>query len=146
MIMRNLFILLIVCSAVFSCSGKKSDSKGDPYGVEKRERERNANAEYKQRMLDQEIKKLLRESNEPVKESKSVRSKSLTPDDAYSIGYENGYQQGLEDKESGQSFEANYDDSNDFYKYYNTRYCEGYEDGYNIGYEEGEVEIEGEVD
>ena len=136
---KNLLAVFVICIVASGCNRKVSTEKGDPYGIEKREREQYLNEKYKQRLFDEEVKKLIVKPKDSVKPIESPAPRSLTPDDAYNIGYENGYQQGLEDKEEGEEFEARYDDTNDFYDYYNTRYCEGYEEGYSVGYEEGKV-------
>lgn len=65
---------------------------------------------------------------------------SFTLDDAYDKGYDNGYEQGCEDGRRGKSHGYGYDDSNDYYDYYETMYCEGYESGYDEGFSSGNSE------
>ncbi len=59
------------------------------------------------------------------------------PENAYNEGYNDGYEQGLNDGESGYAAEENYDDSNDYYGYYEEKYQRGYADGYEEGYSKG---------
>lgn len=66
-----------------------------------------------------------------------TRPYKKTPNDAYNEGYDNGYEQGEYDGRNGYSEESNYDDSNNYYDYYEEKYIEGYRSGYEEGYYSG---------
>ena len=75
--------------------------------------------------------------NIPTTPNYITRPSKKTPDDAYSEGYDDGYEQGEYDGRNGYSEESNYDDSNNYYDYYEERYVEGYRSGYEEGYYSG---------
>ncbi len=91
--------------------------------------------------LNQKIKEYKEaiQKNEEVNSSSQLEesSSNFTPDDAYDEGYDRGYEQGKYDGENGECQECGYDDSNDYYDYYETKYVEGYQIGYEEGYNEG---------
>ena len=85
------------------------------------------------------------QNNERVSPSQYEESSStFTPDDAYDEGYNKGYEQGKYDGEKGHCYECGYDDSNNYYDYYETKYEEGYQIGYEEGYNEGHSTFEDE--
>jgi len=69
-------------------------------------------------------------------------SRSVSPDDAYDEGYSDGYEQGHYDGSHGYSHGWGYDDSTDYYDYYETMYQEGYASGYDDGFYSGQSEYE----
>ena len=81
-------------------------------------------------------------NQQTINPSYTARSRSNTPDDAESEGYDNGYEQGRYDASHGKSHGYGYDDGTSYYDYYETRYQEGYEEGYEKGFSEGQSEYE----
>ena len=142
--MRKSVILLLLFSAfIWACKNPnhKPLEHSDPYGVQKREMERKAAQDWQinKELKKAELEKFLKTADSTKeKEQKTSTNASLSPDNAYQLGYDEGFQQGMYDAEQKFSYGENYDDGNDFYDYYHTKYCEGYEEGYEDGYQNGE--------
>lgn len=121
-----LFVVAIIL-ITDKCEGKHSlrDNNHNDYPIMENKSSISADDSI---FINQKIKEYKEaiQNNERVNSLYEEFSSTFTPDDAYDEGYNEGYEQGKYDGENGECYECGYDDSNNYYNYYETKYEEGY--------------------